>query len=431
MKKHDRGWAMLEVGATLLLIMVIVAYAAGEFQNYLKTKNWKIEATKASSYAAAVRSYVGRNYATLANSTTSTTPVVITTAMLKNTGFLPNGFAETNSLGQHMRAYVVKNGQNPELLQAMVVSSEGQPFSVKALITMAKDISVGFGGYIEDGQTAVGSLRSWQIPLSSYGAVSGRGHIAILLSTDELSGAQEDNDRLYRFQVNGRPDLNSMHTSIDMGANNINNIDNVYAQNGIFNNEIRANSGDFVTNIIAGEEINGKTIKSKENISVGGIIQLGTINIPDMICFQNGDISRDVSGNILSCKQDENGIYSWKHAGSSGSVTRSATNNLSYTAKGEYEFINISISSVFNPVDGWHSSNAIFNLTVNGLVVAQITNTTTVVKAGSRGHYWGYQSTIVSQKMYRHMVKDGDLIQVSYLSGVLHESSDIQLTLSK
>ncbi|WP_416364818.1 shufflon system plasmid conjugative transfer pilus tip adhesin PilV [Salmonella enterica] len=41
---------------------------------------------------------------------------------------------------------------NPELLQAMVVSSGGTPYPVKALIQMAKDITAGLGGYIQDGK---------------------------------------------------------------------------------------------------------------------------------------------------------------------------------------------------------------------------------------------------------------------------------------
>ena len=120
--------------------------------------------------------------------------------MLKNTGFLSSGFTETNSEGQRLQAYVVRNAQNPELLQAMVVSSGGTPYPVKALIQMAKDITTGLGGYIQDGKTATGALRSRSVALSNYGAKSGNGHIAVLLSTDELSGAAEDTDRLYRFR---------------------------------------------------------------------------------------------------------------------------------------------------------------------------------------------------------------------------------------
>ncbi|EFN6029736.1 shufflon system plasmid conjugative transfer pilus tip adhesin PilV [Escherichia coli] len=246
--------------------MLLIAWGAGIWQDYIQTKGWQTEARLVSNWTSAARSYIGKNYTTLQGSSTTTTPAVITTTMLKNTGFLSSGFTETNSEGQRLQAYVVRNAQNPELLQAMVVSSGGTPYPVKALIQMAKDITTGLGGYIQDGKTATGALRSWSVALSNYGAKSGNGHIAVLLSTDELSGAAEDTDRLYRFQVNGRPDLNKMHTAIDMGSNNLNNVGAVNAQtgnfsgnvngvNGTFSGQVKGNSGNFDVNVTAGGDI--------------------------------------------------------------------------------------------------------------------------------------------------------------------------------
>ncbi|EBW2886039.1 hypothetical protein ZD86_03780 [Salmonella enterica subsp. enterica] len=100
------------------------------------------------------------------------------------------------------------------------------------------------------------------------------------------------------------------------------------------------------------------------------------------------------------------------------------------TAPDNYEFINITIASKFNPRDGSHTSNALFNVIINGAVIAQINNTMTVKKGGSRGHYWGYQTTAVTQKMYRYAIHKSDVIQVMFVSGNLHDSSDIQVSLS-
>ncbi len=77
---------------------------------------------------------------------------------------------------------------------------------------------------------------------------------------------QEDIDRLYRFEVNGRPDLNKMHTAIDMGSNNLNNVGAVNAQtgnfsgnvngvNGTFSGQVKGNSGNFDVNVTAGGDI--------------------------------------------------------------------------------------------------------------------------------------------------------------------------------
>ncbi|WP_435370909.1 shufflon system plasmid conjugative transfer pilus tip adhesin PilV [Escherichia coli] len=327
-------------------------------QDYIQTKGWQTEARLVSNWTSAARSYIGKNYTTLQGSSTTTTPAVITTTMLKNTGFLSSGFTETNSEGQRLQAYVVRNAQNPELLQAMVVSSGGTPYPVKALIQMAKDITTGLGGYIQDGKTATGALRSWSVALSNYGAKSGNGHIAVLLSTDELSGAAEDTDRLYRFQVNGRPDLNKMHTAIDMGSNNLNNVGAVNAQtgnfsgnvngvNGTFSGQVKGNSGNFDVNVTAGGDIrsnNGwlitrnskgcsmkltvadlyvrwimgskckqqghlyrrsgerRTVRADGRLYTGEYLQLERTAVAGASCSPNGLVGRDNTGAILSCQ---------------------------------------------------------------------------------------------------------------------------------
>ncbi|ECC1750080.1 shufflon system plasmid conjugative transfer pilus tip adhesin PilV [Salmonella enterica subsp. diarizonae] len=337
MRKIDRGWASLEFGAVMLLVMIIVAWGASALKDHIERKNWQTEARLASTWAAAARSYTGKNYSTLLAASTATRPSVITTAMLKNTGFLSGGFSDTNTNGQKMQAYVVRNAQNPALLQAMVVSSGGAPFPLKALIQMASEITTGFGGYVDDGKTATGALRAWKIPLSDYGAASGKGHIAILLSTDELSGAAEDTDRLYRFQVNGRPDLNKMHTSIDMGGNNLDSAGTVNGQQGNFSlsvtagGDIRSNSGWLITRsgkgwlneshgggfymsdndwirsvnnkgIYTGGQLKGGSVRSDSDLAAGGILKLDQVNVAGTWCPQNGAISHDNSGGILSCQ---------------------------------------------------------------------------------------------------------------------------------
>lgn len=359
MKKYDRGWASLETGAALLIVMLLIAWGAGIWQDYIQTKGWQTEARLVSNWTSAARSYIGKNYTTLQGSSTTTTPAVITTTMLKNTGFLSSGFTETNSEGQRLQAYVVRNAQNPELLQAMVVSSGGTPYPVKALIQMAKDITTGLGGYIQDGKTATGALRSWSVALSNYGAKSGNGHIAVLLSTDELSGAAEDTDRLYRFQVNGRPDLNKMHTAIDMGSNNLNNVGAVNAQtgnfsgnvngvNGTFSGQVKGNSGNFDVNVTAGGDIRsnngwlitrnskgwlnethgggfymsdgswvrsvnskgiytggqvkGGTVRADGRLYTGEYLQLERTAVAGASCSPNGLVGRDNTGAILSCQ---------------------------------------------------------------------------------------------------------------------------------
>ncbi|MDP1131012.1 shufflon system plasmid conjugative transfer pilus tip adhesin PilV, partial [Klebsiella pneumoniae] len=82
------------------------------------------------------------------------------------------------------------------------------------------------------------AFRSLSLSLSNFVAISCYGHIAVMLSIDVLSGAGEDTDRLYRFQFNGRPYFNKMHTAIDIGSNKLNYVGAVNAQSGIFSGNV-------------------------------------------------------------------------------------------------------------------------------------------------------------------------------------------------
>lgn len=261
-QKHDGGFVAMSVGAGLLIVLMMASMAARYMGDYLKSREWQVVAMQTNRFTQAASSYVGRFYPTVLASATTTTPVVVTPGMLKNTGLLPASFSETNSYGQQYQALIVRNPQNQELLQGMVVSRGGHAMPFKALSQISKDITAGFGGYIEDGQTATGAMRGWRIALSSYGASSGRGHLAVLLSTDDLSGAREDGDRLYRFQVNGRPDLNKMHTAIDMGGNNLNSVGTVTAST------VAGKKGTFGVSLVS----NGPVTAGSDIRSTGGWI---------------------------------------------------------------------------------------------------------------------------------------------------------------
>ncbi|MDV5280087.1 hypothetical protein [Leclercia adecarboxylata] len=70
MKKHDRGWATLDTGLALVVLMVVVVFGLSKFSDWQQQKNWQIDAARTSAYAAAARAYVGHNYVTLLNAST-------------------------------------------------------------------------------------------------------------------------------------------------------------------------------------------------------------------------------------------------------------------------------------------------------------------------------------------------------------------------
>ncbi|HGG6755711.1 TPA: shufflon system plasmid conjugative transfer pilus tip adhesin PilV [Salmonella enterica subsp. enterica serovar Java] len=340
---QDRGFAMVSVAAALLIVLIMATMASGYMTDYLKSRQWQLMAAQTSRFTQAVESYSGRYYAEVQAASSTTKPVTVTAQMLKNTGFLPAGFRDTNSNGQQLKALLIRNAQHAELLQGLVMTTGGQPLPYKALRQISLDISAGLGGYIRDGRTATGAMNSWTVPLAGFGTSGGNGHIAVLLSPETLTGAREDSDRLYRFQVNGRPELNKMHTSIDMGGNNLNSVGAVNGKYGNFDvsivsngpvtagSDIRSTGGWIISrhgrgwmdethgggfymtdnewirslnnkSIYTGGQLKGGSVRSDSDLSAGGILKLDQVNVAGGWCPQNGAISHDSSGGILSCQ---------------------------------------------------------------------------------------------------------------------------------
>ncbi|WP_367672619.1 shufflon system plasmid conjugative transfer pilus tip adhesin PilV, partial [Serratia symbiotica] len=252
-KNTDRGWAILSTGAALIILLLVSVWGYSLVNDWLAKRTWMATAAQVSRYTQAVKSYTGRYYDTLLSSATVTAPVTVTPAMLKNTGFLEQGFSETTFSGQSYRAAIVRNATNADQLQALIYTQDGAALPFLALRQISMDITAGMGGYIWTSGIATGAMSSWTVPLAGFGANTTQGHIAALLTSDELGAARGENDRLYRFSVTGKPDLNTMHTSIDMGGNNLNNTGTVNAVTGAFgnaitaNNDIRSNNGWFIT----------------------------------------------------------------------------------------------------------------------------------------------------------------------------------------
>ncbi|EIH1699643.1 shufflon system plasmid conjugative transfer pilus tip adhesin PilV, partial [Salmonella enterica] len=336
----DSGFAMMSVAVALLIVMMMATMASGYMSDYLKSRQWQLIAAQTNRFTQAVESYAGRYYASALASATTTRPVPITVQMLKNTGFLPAGFRETNSNGQQLEALLIRNARHEEVLQGLVITSGGQPLPYKALRQISLDISSGLGGYIRDGRTATGAMNSWTVPLAGFGYSGGNGHIAVLLSPETLTGAREDSDRLYRFQVNGRPELNKMHTSIDMGGNNLNSAGVVNGRYGNFDvsvvsngpvtagGDIRSTGGWIISrhgrgwmdeshgggfymtdnewirslnnkSIYTGGQLKGGSVRSDSDLSAGGVLKLDQTSYAGTWCPQTGAISHDASGGIL------------------------------------------------------------------------------------------------------------------------------------
>lgn len=212
-QRIDRGWAILSTGAALLILVLVTVWGTSIFNDYMQQRAWQITASQTSRFRAAVKNYVSRYYDTLLAAAGTTQPVIITPVMLKNTGLIEPGFSETTSEGQFFRAAVVRHATNTDQLQALVITHGGLALPFRALRNISVDIE-GLGAYVWKNANITGAMESWSIPMASFGISTTDGHIAALIPADELGAARQESDRLYRFSVTGKPDLNRMHTDI-------------------------------------------------------------------------------------------------------------------------------------------------------------------------------------------------------------------------
>ncbi|NDL64280.1 shufflon system plasmid conjugative transfer pilus tip adhesin PilV [Acerihabitans arboris] len=417
-KQPHRGWAVLSTGVSLIILVMVSVWAMTVFNDYLLQRGWQVTASQTSRFRAAVKNYVGRYYDTLLASAGTTSPVVVTPAMLKNTGFLESGFSETTTDGQTFRAAVTRNAINTDQLQGLVITQGGSDLPYKALRNISVDIE-GLGGYVWKSANVTGAMESWSVPLVSFGVSTTSGHIAALLPADELGAAREESDRLYRFSVTGKPDLNRMHTSIDMGGNDLNNTDSVNAQTGNYSGDvtaanvtagngvtaggdIRSNNGWLISrgskgwmnetygggfymsdtdwvrainnkNIFTGGQVRGGSVRADGRLSAGEYLQLDGQASAGNGCSPNGLVGRDGAGAILSC---QNGV--WVYVGkNNGSYVNlgyhtsqynggnSGQNTLLINVWGGYSTITKGVK------DGACSNSWALTAYVDGMIVAQ------------------------------------------------------------
>ncbi|QXD00973.1 shufflon system plasmid conjugative transfer pilus tip adhesin PilV [Klebsiella sp. PL-2018] len=319
MSRYDRGFASLEAAGVLLIIIIVTMYGATRYYDYLDEKNWQLEALRITTWTAAARQYVGSHYDEIVKrKPTSGSPHCLSTAGLKDAGLLPSGFSLKSPEGQTLKACVVTLKNDNTRLEGMVVSESGVALPLKAMLLTSRDIRQGYGGYIEKTGVATGAQKAWTTALGSYGIQNGQpGHMAVLLSADDLTAAQsssrEDADRLYRYKTDGRPELNAMNTHIDMRGNNLNNAGSVNAATGNFSGNVNAQDvnatgsvngqdGNFRGNVTANGDVSGQRGLFSGRLATSEYLQLGGIAWAGQSCYPDGLVGRDTKGGILSCQ---------------------------------------------------------------------------------------------------------------------------------
>ncbi|HGC1890801.1 TPA: shufflon system plasmid conjugative transfer pilus tip adhesin PilV [Escherichia coli] len=370
MKKTDKGVSLLEVLLVIGIMVMVIPKVYENIENHLNNVRWQNAAEHANTYNTAVRNYVADNASTLL---AGSLPKTITPATLIQKGYLKSGFSESN-FGQSYITGIAKNSKTSRL-EALTCSNGGQSLSEAGMRSVASMIE-GLGGYINSSKQAIGAGSGWSDTPSNYGLNCATGHIAMALVGADL----QESDRLYRYSITNRPDLNRMHTAIDMNSNNLNNVGtlngnaaalsgDISARNGTFsgaisgntattNGDITSNNGWLVTKnskgwmnstygggwymsdsswlrsvnnkgIYTGGQVKGGTVRADGRLYTGEYLQLEKTATAGASCSPNGLVGRDSTGAILSC---QSGV--WRTSGSSnGSYSNLGSHRGSFTGR--------------------------------------------------------------------------------------------------
>lgn len=330
MKKVNRGNAQL-ISLVLVLGLAMLAAPRGieMIAQQQSQRIWDVTASQFNTVQMAAREYISDHIDTLATQVKPGHPVYVSVNTLKNTGHLPSGFG----LNDHNQNYLIAVVSNPKMtsqLQAFVMTTGGHPWDFGALRYISSNIS-GLGGYVWPDNQATGAGGGWKMKLTDFGLNSRQGSLVTFIPSDQLGTSGQGNDRLYRYAVNGHPDFNRMHTSIDMNGNDLNNAGVINGKQATISGDIKSTNGWIVTQgskgwmneshgggfymsdndwvrslnnkgIYTGGQLKGGSVRSDSDLSAGGVLKLDKTSYAGTWCPQTGAISHDSSGGILSCQ---------------------------------------------------------------------------------------------------------------------------------
>lgn len=370
-----RGISLLSMAIVLAIVLIATPIGLSNYSKFMEKQTWSVTATHLDTVSQSARLYIKDNYNTLLTQVKSGSTVTLSGQNLLDKGYLPNGFSVANNDAQTYILTVARNPSQTDKLVAFVLTTGGDQLTYEAQRYISQNVN-GLGGYVYPANVAVGANGGWQVNLTTFGLTAQTGHLVSYLSSDVLGTDAEESDRLYRYSVNGRPDLNAMHTSIDMGANNLNNVGVLNGVTGNFggnvgaanvntsgsvaangnvsangdvsagnaitaNSDIRSNNGWIITRndkgwlneshgggftmtdndwvrsvndkgIYTGGQLRGGSVRADGRMSVGEYLQLDGTATEGAGCSPNGLVGRTGEGVLLYCK---NGVWTSSNSG--------------------------------------------------------------------------------------------------------------------
>nr|WP_215422818.1 shufflon system plasmid conjugative transfer pilus tip adhesin PilV [Escherichia coli] len=329
---------MLEILAGLIVIGIATPMIYSEIEDWLNEQLYQSAALHADEYNNAIKNYV-------ADKTSSLSSKTITVNELIQQGYLNNGFSRS-PFGHSYITGIRKNNLSGRL-EALTCTTGGQDIKEDGLRRIAGQIN-GLGGFMLQNNSVTGAFGGWTDLGSNYQITCNKGHIAMRMAGKDL----EESDRLYRYSVQGRPDLNRMHTGIDMNNNSITNINEASGKNARFSGDVTSNrwlhpngggftmtdsqwiravnnKGITTEGELKGGKVSGGTVRSEGRLSTGEYLQLDKTATAGTSCSPDGLVGRDSTGAILSC---QSGV--WRTSGSSnGSYSNLGSHRGSFSGR--------------------------------------------------------------------------------------------------
>lgn len=231
LKRKQAGLSLLEATIALGVMSAIFIGINELTSRYSEDTRAMIASQHLRQVGEAAQPYIRDNYAALESVATNTTPALITVPMLSATGYLQNGYSTTNGYGQAACVLVLK--PSPGRLSALVVSeafNATQQLDDITLAQVAAAVGASGGGVYSTAPTElIGTMAGWRTPIGAFananatgvrcdGATPGAVQVNAGQPVMALWFEQGDTSSsfLYRDEVPGRPDLNTMNTPILM-----------------------------------------------------------------------------------------------------------------------------------------------------------------------------------------------------------------------
>jgi prepilin-type N-terminal cleavage/methylation domain-containing protein len=233
-RKYQKGLSLIEIMVALSVAAATTAGLAHFTSQYADDTRTQGIAHHMKQVGNAAADYISDHHATLAGIATSSTPALITVDALITEGFLPGGFSASNAQGHDVCVLVLQpsTGVFEGLVVAETPSSQPDLGLDDASLGLAAATIGAAGGGIYSGAptTLQGAMGSWSTPVGNFANAPTRcdgttgsvalkeGHPVMALWFEQNADAT---GFVYRDAVPGRPELNRMNTTLDMGGNQL------------------------------------------------------------------------------------------------------------------------------------------------------------------------------------------------------------------